>query len=85
MRSIYTYSIEFFMANQARRDIAKGSPTRLRAIRKQLGWTQARFAEALGVRPNTIARWERGDLVPPLVAELAAEYIVLKQQKGEAS
>jgi len=55
----------------------KGNPERLRLIRIELRWTQARFAEVLGVRLNTLARWERGDLVPPRVAELAAEYIRL--------
>ena len=57
--------------------IVKGNPERLKQIRTQLGWTQASFAEVLGVRLNTLARWERGDLVPPRVAELAAEYIRL--------
>lgn len=33
----------------------------LRSIRKRLGWTQAEFAEALGVAENTVARWERDE------------------------
>lgn len=33
----------------------------LRAIRKRLGWTQAEFAESLGVAENTVARWERDE------------------------
>ena len=59
------------------RNYVKGDPERLKQIRIELRWTQARFAEALGVRRNTLARWERGDLLPPRVAELAAEYIRL--------
>ena len=30
-------------------------------IRQQLGWTQDMFAAALGVIPNTVSRWERGE------------------------
>ena len=52
-----------------------GDPERLRQIRRELRLTQKALAEALGVRSNTVARWERGDLEPPLVAELAAEYL----------
>ena len=73
---IYTVSILFLMTDRVRVYV-KGNPERLRLIRIELRWTQARFAEVLGVRLNTLARWERGDLVPPRVAELAAEYIRL--------
>jgi transcriptional regulator with XRE-family HTH domain len=34
----------------------------LRAIRQKLGWTQVRFAKAIGVTSNTVARWERDEL-----------------------
>ena len=33
----------------------------------------------LGVATNTVAGWERGLLIPPKVAELAAEYLLLTQ------
>ena len=63
-----------------------GDPKRLRQIRRELRLTQKALAEALGVRSNTVARWERGDLEPPLVAELAAKYLRLKAKtkKGES-
>jgi DNA-binding transcriptional regulator YiaG len=35
-------------------------PEELRRIRAQLGLTQARFAELLGVNRVTVARWETG-------------------------
>jgi DNA-binding transcriptional regulator YiaG len=38
------------------------SPHHLRQIRKRLRLTQVQFAELVGVAPNTIARWERGEL-----------------------
>jgi len=38
----------------------KGSE--VRRVRKQLGLTQRAFAEHVGVNPNTVARWERGEL-----------------------
>jgi DNA-binding transcriptional regulator YiaG len=30
-------------------------------IRQRLGLTQEAFAEAIGVIPNTVSRWERGE------------------------
>ena len=63
------------------RKIVKSNPARLREIRKSLGWTQVRLATALGVRRNTLARWERGDPVPSRVVVLAAEYIVVEEYR----
>ncbi len=63
------------------RTFDKGNPKRLKNIRGKLGLSQARFAQLLGVRTNTYARWERGDLVPPKVAELASEYLLTTQPK----
>jgi transcriptional regulator with XRE-family HTH domain len=34
----------------------------VRRVRKQLGLTQRAFAARVGVNPNTVARWERGEL-----------------------
>ena len=77
---LYTDSILSNMADEVRTFI-KGSPRRLRIIRTKLGVSQGRFAQLLGVRTNTYARWERGDLVPPKVAELAAEYLLITQPR----
>ena len=35
----------------------------LQRKRAELGLTQSQLGQALGVRTNTIARWERGELV----------------------
>ncbi|MGH8910407.1 MAG: helix-turn-helix domain-containing protein [Egibacteraceae bacterium] len=40
------------------------TPARIRALRRARGETQAQFAEALGVTPNTVQRWEAG-VMPP--------------------
>jgi transcriptional regulator with XRE-family HTH domain len=37
--------------------------SQLKKIRGQLGLTQAEMAERVGVTPNTVARWERGEIV----------------------
>lgn len=39
---------------------------RIRAQREAKGWTQERLADALGVVPGTISRWERGEVEPTL-------------------
>ena len=44
--------------------------TELKSLRSRLGVTQAALAEAVGVVPNTLARWERGELgIPGWAAE----------------
>ena len=45
--------------------------TQLRDHRRTRGWTQRACAAALGVTPNTVARWERGEVrIPALVGAL---------------
>ena len=36
----------------------------IKRLRKELGYTQARLAEEVGVTANTIARYERKELIP---------------------
>lgn len=38
------------------------TPKTLRAFRKRLNLTQEGFAKLVGVAPNTVARWERGEV-----------------------
>ncbi len=78
--TLYTDNIVRNMVGQVR-TFDKGNPKRLKIIRRKLGLSQGQFAQLLGVRTNTYARWERGDLVPPKVAELASEYLLTTQPR----
>ena len=48
---------------------------KLKEKRIALGLTQAQLAEILDVKPNTVARWERGLLSVPRTVELAMETV----------
>jgi transcriptional regulator with XRE-family HTH domain len=54
----------------------------LREKRIALGLTQAQLAEILAVKPNTVARWERGLLSVPRTVELAMETIERMYKKS---
>lgn len=58
------------------------TPADLIRFRERLGWTQSRLAEALGIPTNTLARWERGELLirHPTILRLALERL----RSGEA-
>jgi len=49
----------------------------LRALRRRLGWTQAKFAGMLGTHRDTVGAWERGKCEPPVMAVRLARYIAL--------
>lgn len=54
----------------------------LKEKRVALGLTQAELAEILDVKPNTVARWERGLLSVPRTVELAMEAVERRYKKG---
>jgi transcriptional regulator with XRE-family HTH domain len=56
----------------------------IRGLRKALGYTQARLAEEVGVRANTLARYERGELrpSPPVVKLLRLLEMTLTEKKA---
>ena len=70
---------------ERQRILVKGKAQRLKDVRRKIGIRQSDFARMLGVATNTITRWERGALVPPRIAELAAEYLLTihNSKKGE--
>lgn len=50
-------------------------------IRKRLGWSQQRLADAVGVARNSVARWERGEM---RIAEPAARLIrIIAEREGK--
>ena len=53
----------------------------LRASRLRLKWTQAQMAEAIGVAPNTLARWERGELTIGEPISRLVKYIEKEQRR----
>jgi transcriptional regulator with XRE-family HTH domain len=53
----------------------------LKEKRTTLGLTQAQLAEILEVKPNTVARWERGILTVPKAIELALETVERNHKK----
>lgn len=55
---------------------------KLKEKRIALGLTQAQLAEILDVKPNTVARWERGLLSVPRTVELAMETIERRYKKS---
>lgn len=54
----------------------------LKEKRIALGLTQAQLAEILDVKPNTVARWERGLLAVPRTVELAMETVERMYKKS---
>jgi transcriptional regulator with XRE-family HTH domain len=56
----------------------------LKAIREGLGWGQRRFAEELGMSQTWIGQMERGEKPIERRTELAARYLALIGEKGEA-
>jgi transcriptional regulator with XRE-family HTH domain len=50
----------------------------LREKRTTINLTQAQLADVLGVKSNTVARWERGLILVPQSIELAMEEVVRK-------
>lgn len=53
----------------------------LRRRREALGLTQRALAERLGVREETVNRWERGRVPIPRTVDLAL--VTIEQQQGQ--
>jgi transcriptional regulator with XRE-family HTH domain len=54
----------------------------LKEKRLALGLTQVQLAQILDVKPNTVARWERGLLSVPRTVELAMETVERMQKRS---
>ena len=42
---------------------------KIKAARKQKGWTQTKLADKLGVSPEAVSKWERGAYLPEVYNE----------------
>jgi transcriptional regulator with XRE-family HTH domain len=57
----------------------------LRKRREDLGLTQEQLATALGVAPNTVARWERSERAIPPYLSLALQTVERERGKKKDS
>ena len=55
----------------------------IRERRKKLQLTQDGLAESLGMSKNTIARWERDELAPSPMLDLALKYLEMNAGSGK--
>ena len=59
-----TEAIEFARGKSATAIVHEVSPVDIKAIRKNVGMSQAEFASAFGMSLGTLRHWERGDRTP---------------------
>lgn len=52
---------------------------RLHRLRKRLGISQEEAGKALGVRGNSVARWERGERTPPSERDALSRERILRE------
>ena len=57
---------------------------RLKAVRRQLGWSEETCAHQLGVTFSTLNRWERGESLPKsqLVLKGLEQFLVAHEPSG---
>ena len=58
------------------------TPTQIRKLRQERGWSQQALADRLGVNRTTIVRWETGE-VKPLPALLKLLEKTLEVEEGQ--
>lgn len=66
------------------RDGLKNVGTRLRALREEFHLSQSEWGQLLQVTPNTVARWERGELEPKGAHRKKVEQVLAISEDAEA-
>jgi len=56
----------------------------LRQLRRRLRLSQARFADLVGVAANTVARWERGEMMMQPAMDRLVRLTVMKPGRKRA-
>ena len=56
----------------------------VKALRRQLGWTQEKLAEKAYTTPRTIIRWEQRDVMPNLQGRARLREIAKEWQREQA-
>ena len=56
----------------------------IKALRQRIGLTQKQLADAVGVKPNTVARWERGELAISAPMKDRIERVADSHRSGSA-
>ena len=59
--------------------------TDIKALRQRIGLTQKELADAVEVQPNTVARWERGELTISAPMMDRIERVASSHRSGSAS
>jgi DNA-binding transcriptional regulator YiaG len=57
-------------------------PNAVRELRRELELSQSEFARLIGVAPNTVARWERGELGMRSTTARLIELLTTKKPKA---
>ena len=56
----------------------------IRALRKRADMTQEEFAAALGATARSVARWEKGEIVPERLAQRALAHFALELDEQQS-
>lgn len=62
--------------------IREGETNPMRRIREVLGLTQLKFAQLLGLDPNAVSRWERGQGTPRFTIGQVKVLVEALEEKG---
>jgi putative zinc finger/helix-turn-helix YgiT family protein len=77
-------SLHTFIAHTVAEKGTRLTPEELRFLRKYLGFSSVDFAEIVGVKPETVSRWENGAKVPSPVADRLVRMLALSTEPAAA-